>query len=143
MGDHRHGARSGSLGIALLLLSGCPTVDLGEFPDDVSLCNPPGGIDYFTANIYPTFLKADDTATGCTQDAGCHNQGGGTALNLNIGASRDDVLNFRNSQVFLNCGTPEMSVMLTKPISGIEPHGGGDLYMMSDMEVAVFLAWFD
>lgn len=146
MGSHGRAARSSVVplaGAAIGLLAGCPTVDLGDTPTDINLCNPAGGIDYFTAEIYPKYLKGDDTAVGCTQDKGCHNEGGGNALNFKIGARRDDAFNFRQAQVFLNCGTPEASLLLTKPLAGIEPHGGGDLYMAtSDADVQAFLGWF-
>ncbi|MEO8703697.1 MAG: hypothetical protein ABI867_26845 [Kofleriaceae bacterium] len=128
--------------LALLLLGGCPTVDLGDTPDDIIKCNPAGGADYFSANIYPMYLKADDTATGCTQAAGCHNEGGGTPLNLRIGARRDDAFNFKQAQEFLDCDDPAMSRLLTRPLSEIDAHGGGDIYTMSDAEVQVFLDWF-
>lgn len=148
MGDHR-AARALTLGLpiagvaGLFLLAGCPTVDLGDTPTDINLCNPPGGIDYFVAEVYPVFLKGDDTATGCTQGNGCHNEGGGNALNFRVGARRDDVFNCRQAQVFLNCGTPEMSSLLTKPLSGVDAHGGGDVYgSTSDAAVQAFLGWF-
>ena len=127
---------------ALASLGGCPTVDLGDTPTDINLCNPPGGAEYFAATIYPTYLHADDTANGCARGAGCHNEGGGNALSLRIGARRDDAFNFRQAQVFLNCGTPAMSTLLTRPIDSSDPHGGGDLYSAGDAEVQAFLGWF-
>ena len=128
--------------VAVALLGGCPTVDLGDTPTDINLCNPAGGVAYFTATIYPRYLAADDTVNGCTRSTGCHNEGGGNALSFRIGARRDDAFNFRQAQVFLNCGTPEMSTLLTRPLGSIDPHGGGDIYTMSDPEVQIFLDWF-
>ena len=43
-------------------LCGCPTVDLGDTPPDIGLCNPAGGIDYFTSTIEPEFLKVEEVA---------------------------------------------------------------------------------
>jgi hypothetical protein len=127
---------------AVSLLSGCPTVDLGDTPTEINLCNPPGGVDYFTATIYPMYLRGEDPE-GCTKNAGCHNEGGGNALNFRIGARRDDRFNFKQAQQFLNCGTPESSVLLTRPLAGIDAHGGGDIYAMDAAEIQLFLDWFE
>jgi len=124
-----------------LCLGGCPTVDLGDTPTDINLCNPEGGIDYFRDEVYPKFIRPQDS-TGCTSQAGCHNEGGGNALNFKT-SPQDDAFNFRQAQVFLNCGTPEMSQLLTKPLAGVDTHGGGNIYTStSDAEVQVFLNWF-
>jgi len=144
MGNHRSGdCRSwGATLVALALLSGCPTVDLGDTPTDINLCNPPGGIEYFTAEVYPKYLKPTVMAKDCTQAGGCHNEAGGNALNFRTNP-QDDVFNMRQAQVFLNCGTPEMSPLLTKPLAGVDTHGGGNIHTsMSDAEVQVFLGWF-
>ena len=122
-------------------LAGCPTVDLGDTPTDINLCNPAGGIDYFKSDIYPKYIRPGD-ANACTKAGGCHNEAGGNALNFKTNP-QDDAFNFRQAQVFLNCGTPEMSQLLTKPLAGVDTHGGGNIYMtMTDAEVQVFLGWF-
>ena len=41
----------------LLLCGGCPTVDLGDDPPAVGLCNPTGGYDYFQNMVVPQYLK--------------------------------------------------------------------------------------
>ena len=123
-------------------LAGCPTVDLGDTPTDINLCNPPGGIDYFKTEIFPNYIRAGDATNGCTRNMQCHNEGGGNALNFRTNP-QDDAFNFRQAQVFLNCGTPEMSPLLTKPLKGVDTHGGGDIYTsMSDPQVVTFLGWF-
>jgi hypothetical protein len=128
--------------VGLLLLTGCPTVDLGDTPTDINLCNPAGGVDYFIAEIYPKFVRPADATNACTRAGGCHNEAGGNALNFKT-QPQDDNFNFRQAQVFLNCGTPEMSPLLTKPLAGVDTHGGGNIYMsMTDAEVLVFLDWF-
>jgi hypothetical protein len=127
----------------LAVMAGCPTVDLGDTPTDINLCNPPGGADYFRAEIYPNFIRPTDAANGCTKAGGCHNEAGGNALNYKT-QPQDDAFNFRQTQVFLNCGAPEMSPFLTKPLAGVDPHGGGNIYMsMDDAQVQVFLGWFE
>ena len=64
---------------------GCPTVDLGEPPMDVSLCNPPGGLDYFRDEIWPNYIMPGNATRGCTRAGNCHNEAGGRALGLEIG----------------------------------------------------------
>src|SRR5687767_11768255 len=133
MGNHR------CLWVGLLVLTGCPTVDLGDTPTDINLCNPEGGVEYFVAEIYPNFVRPTNTTNGCTKVGGCHNEAGGNALNFKT-QPQDDTFNFRQAQQFLNCGTPEMSPLLTKPLRGIDTHGGQDIFMsMTDAEVQVFL----
>jgi len=141
MGNHRSSCVL--VGAGLALLGGCPTVDLGDTPTDINLCNPAGGIDYFSSEIYPNFVRPTDAANGCTKSGGCHNEAGGNALNFKTNP-QDDVFNYRQAQVFLNCGTPEMSQFLTKPLAGVEAHGGGNIYgSMTDPQVQVFLDWFE
>ena len=55
----------------------------------------------------------------------------------------DYVANYRVTQQYLNCGTPTASQLLTKPLAGIDGHGGGDLFAdLNDPAVVVFLNWF-
>lgn len=132
----------GSSLCAVLALAGCPTVDLGDTPSDIGSCNPPGGLAYFEAEIWPRFIR-HGTATGCTQAGGCHAEGGGNALDFQTDPV-DLVANYRRAQVFLNCGTPAASDLLTKPLAGTNPHGGGDLYQSSSEDGAqAFLGWFE
>ncbi|MBA3392208.1 MAG: hypothetical protein H0T89_06170 [Deltaproteobacteria bacterium] len=137
----------GSRFLALVpLLGGCPTVDLGDTPTDIGLCNPAGGIEYFEAMIWPEFVRPADTMKGCTRTGGCHDEAGGNALGFRT-QPVDFAFNYRQAQVFLNCGTPEASQLLTKPRAGLDAHGGGDLFVAGnaadDAAVASFLAWFD
>ncbi len=138
MGNH---AVLAAVGLGLCL-AGCPTVDLGDTPTDINLCNPAGGLEYFSTEIYPNFIRPGDATNGCTKTGGCHNEAGGNALNFRT-SPQDDAFNYRQAQVFLNCGTPEMSQLLTKPLAGVDTHGGGDIYTStSDTEVQTFLQWF-
>ncbi len=124
---------------ALALLAGCPTVDLGDTPSDIGACNPTKGIDYFISNIEPKYLKIDDATTGCARNSSCHDQAHGLALSRVVG---DDMINYRVSQGYLNCGQPMASQMLTRPLAGIDGHGGGDQFQPGSPEEATFLAWF-
>ena len=74
---------------------------------------------------------------------GCHDETGGNALAFQT-MPVDDNANYRAAQVYLNCGTPDMSELLTKPLEGIDdPHGGGNIFTsMDDPAVQTFLDWF-
>lgn len=129
------------------LLAGCPTVDLGDTPTDIGLCNPPGGVEYFRDVIWPEFVRPADATKGCTRAGGCHNEAGGNALGFKTQPAPDFTFNYRQAQIFLNCGTPDASQLLTKPRAGIDAHGGGDLFVggnaADDMAIEQFLGWFE
>ena len=63
--------RSVVAALALALVPACPTVDLGDTPADLGLCNPPGGAAYFEATIWPSYIRHGD-AQACTRAGGCH-----------------------------------------------------------------------
>ena len=131
---------SGAFVAISLLLAGCPTVDLGDTPPDIGLCTPAKGMDYFVNNIWPMYLHAPG-AKDCAQSAGCHAMAHGLALS--VGPPPDFTANYRVAQQYLNCGTPTASELLTKPLAGIDGHGGGDLFVdTNDPAVVVFLNWF-
>lgn len=142
-----HGLASGVLGIATVLtVAGCPTVDLGEVPPGIDLCRP-DRLEYETV-IWPTYLASADTAKSCVATSGCHDSTNGrSALRLEVNVAADPSAHDRNYSVvtrFLNCGTPDASALLTKPIAGIDSHGGGDIFNdTSDPAVDAFLMWFD
>jgi hypothetical protein len=133
-----------ALPLALGLLAGCPTVDLGDTPTDIGLCNPPGGVDYFTDVIWPDMVRPSDGTKGCTKAGGCHNEAGGNGLSFRTQPAPDFPFNFRQAQLYLNCGNPMQSLFLTKPLSNVEPHGGNDLIDANADSAIVdkFLAWF-
>jgi hypothetical protein len=122
-----------------ITLCGCPTVDLGDTPPDIGLCNPSKGLAYFTSDIEPKFYKLTDTTSGCARSSGCHDQSHGLTLDRTPGM---DSINYKVTQAYLNCGNPFASELLTKPMAGVEGHGGGDLFTMSDPQVMTFLDWF-
>jgi hypothetical protein len=125
----------------VVLLCGCPTVDLGDDPPDIGLCNPPKGIAYFESDIVPKYLKLSDAANGCGRDGGCHNRAHGAAFDLTP-ANLAGPSNFRIAEQYLNCGQPRQSPLLTKPLAGEEGHGGGDLVQNGSTEMMTFLGWF-
>ena len=132
----------------VLALAGCPTVDLGDTPPDIGLCNPKGGLDYFQTQIWPSYVANPAMTCGpshnqscdCTR-SGCHGNGS-SAGGLGFLAPTDFTNNYRAAQGFLNCGTPDQSLLLVKPLAGIEGHSGGDLFSMTDPQYQLFLDWF-
>jgi hypothetical protein len=125
----------------VLLLSGCPTVDLGDDPPDIGLCNPAKGQQYFADEIVPKYLKLSDATTGCGRDGGCHNRAHGLAFDLTP-ANLTGAANYRVALQYLNCGQPRQSPLLTKPLAGEDGHGGGDLIQNGSTEMMTFLSWF-
>jgi hypothetical protein len=125
----------------LAVLGGCPTVDLGDQPPDPEQCRP--DMQYFHDHIWPEFLAPADPAKSCVAASGCHQSASGrSALRLETNPV-DDAQNYQVVTRFLNCSTPEASPLLSKPLVGGDPHGGGDLFMStSDPAVQTFLAWF-
>jgi hypothetical protein len=141
MGDHRSvAAVTGAAAcVGLTFLAGCPTVDLGDTPTEIGLCNPAGGVQYFQDKIWPQFIVRTDPNTSCIKN-GCHVAGGN---GLDFPMPVDYSAAYKRTQIYLNCGTPEASLLLTKPLAGIDPHGGDDIFPnMSDPAVQIFLAWF-
>lgn len=140
-----HRSRTAARGAACLVLAlaagGCPTVDLGDTPEDVGLCNPRGGLAYFQDVIWPMVVRPSNTATGCTKAGGCHILGEGNLLGYKVNPV-DFPANYRATLVHLECGTPAMSAFLTKPLAGIDGHGGMDIFQPMAPEVMLFLDWF-
>ncbi|HUS33540.1 MAG TPA: hypothetical protein VMZ53_33790 [Kofleriaceae bacterium] len=130
---------SRALACCMLLLCGCPTVDLGDDPPDVGLCNPRGGLPYFQNEIVPKYLKLSDKTNGCGRSSACHDRAHGLAFDL---LNPTSTQNYRLTQNYLNCGSPMQSDLLTKPLAGQVGHGGGDLVQPSSTEETTFLMWF-
>ena len=127
------------IGLSLALLTGCPTVDLGDTPTEIGLCNPAGGVQYFQDQIWPNFVTRPNPMQTCARST-CHVAGGN---GLDFPVPVDYSAAYRRVQSYLNCGTPEASVFLTKPLGGIDAHGGGDIFAnASDPAVQIFLDWF-
>lgn len=128
-------------GVAVFSL-GCPTVDLGDVPPDPGQCRPDPG--YYEDVIWPEFLApAAAPERSCVNDAGCHRVADGrSALRLADNPVDHDA-NYSVVTRFLNCGTPDASPLFTKPVSGVDAHGGGDLFAPADQTSTVFLQWFE
>ena len=120
-------------------LAGCPTVDLGDTPTEIGLCNPAGGLPYFQDQIWPNYVVRNNPAKSCAA-VGCHVAGGN---GLDFPAQIDYPASYKRAQIYLNCGTPAASLFLTKPLAGIDAHNGGDIFPdINDPAVQIFLAWF-
>jgi hypothetical protein len=127
------------LGIAVL--TGCPTVDLGDTPTEIGLCNPAGGAQYFQDQIWPNYVIRNNAANSCWT-VNCH-VGGGNGLDYPPPPVIDYATAYKRTQLYLNCGMPSASPFLTKPLAGIEAHGGNDIFPnTSDPAVQIFLGWF-
>ena len=143
---HRRLLPAAALALAVALavaLGGCPTVDLGDQPPDVGLCNPAKGMAYFMSDVWPKFLTVPDAGSmkrNCAQ-AGCHDLAHGMILDPRMPI--DYAKNYRVVQTYLNCGSPATSELLTKPLAGQDAHGGGDIFAdTNDPAVQAFLGWF-
>lgn len=120
--------------------AGCPTVDLGDTPVSPGSCRPDPA--YYRDVIWPEFIAPGDASRSCVAAAGCHRiEDGRSALRLATDPV-DEARNYDNFTRFLNCGAPEASAALTKPLSGVDPHGGGDLFAPGSDPETTFLAWF-
>lgn len=123
--------------VALLLLSlaGCPTVDLGQPPVPPGACQPDPV--RFEMEVWPNAIATADTSRSCIAQAGCHSrETGRSALRLipNPTTPSEWSTNYDVVTRFLNCSTPDASPLITKPASGGDPHGGGDIpgWMLGD-----------
>lgn len=127
--------------LCLLPLAACPTVELGETPVSPGACRPDPA--YFEDVIWPEFIDTGDPVTSCVVDGGCHQlENGRSAFRVSVGDRVDFSANYQVVTRFLNCGTPDASALLTKPISGVDSHGGGDLFAPGSASEDAFLGWF-
>ena len=142
--SHRMGARfRGSLYACLLGLAACPTVQLGDTPSDIGLCNPKGGVAFFTSDVWPKYIASNGSRSCIDTSAGCHAENGGNVMTFNTKDPIDYDANYKAAQEQLNCNTPEASTFLTRPLAGVDQHGGGDIFADTNAPpVTTFLAWF-
>jgi len=123
------------------IAAGCPTVDLGETPVSPGSCRPDPA--YYRDVMWPEFFDPPDAARSCVAEGGCHRlEDGRSALRLDTGDPVDHNRNYDVVTRFLNCGAPEASSALTKPLGGVDPHGGGDLFGRGEDPEVTFLQWF-
>jgi hypothetical protein len=135
------GLRPLSLAIGIVLLAGCPTVDLGDQPPVPGDCQPDPA--EFEATIWPMALSTGDDATTCVK-ANCHSQATGrSGLRLieNPSGAADHAANYESVIRFLNCAAPRSSRLLTKPVAGIDGHGGGDLWTYDTAPASTVEEW--
>jgi hypothetical protein len=130
--------RHGAYACCILLLCGCPTVDLGDQPPDPGLCTPAGGYAYFQSDIATNYLKLADRTNGCGRNSMCH-EVHAPAFDLNDPGS---ATNYRAAQNYLLCGAYLQSPLLTKPLTGQDGHGGGDLFDTNSPQYMTFVGWF-
>ena len=96
---------------------------------------------YFETMIWPTYLNGAGSKQ-CTKSA-CHDPSGQSALRFELAMPIDYQTNYKATQIYLNCGDAGRSELLTKPLAGIDPHGGGDIFPdQNDPAVQVVLDWF-
>ena len=129
-----------ALALCSVLATGCPTVDLGETPAEPGSCRPDRA--YFENTMWPEFFAPADEARSCVDEAACHRiEDGRSALRFETNPL-DQNRNYDVVTRFLNCGAPEASSALTKPLDGVDPHGGGELFGAGSAPEETFLEWF-
>jgi hypothetical protein len=122
-------------------LAACPTVNLGNTPEDIATCDPMGGLPYFQAQIWPNYLAPANPATTCVR-SGCHDttvSAGG--MGFDTTEPIDYAGNYAIAQPKLDCEVPTSSLLLTKPLN-LDGHGGSQIFTTSDPEYSIFLNWF-
>ena len=115
-------------------------MDLGETPVAPGACRPSRA--YFETVIWPEFLAPADDSLSCVNAAGCHRRADGRSSFRLAVDPVDNNANYEVSTRFLNCGSVAASSLLTKPLSGVDAHGGGDLFGSGDAAFTTFTDWF-
>lgn len=122
--------------------SGCPTVDLGDSPPNPGTCRPDPL--YYRDVIWPEYLAPTDPVRTCVGQSGCHDSlDGRSAFRVNTAEPIDHDSNYQITIRFLNCGSPDTSALYTKPVAGVDSHGGGDIFTGGSNTELVFLDWFN
>jgi hypothetical protein len=125
------------IALVAVAAAGCPTVDLTDELPEPGSCR----LDrtYYEEVLWPEYL-----APSCLSAPGCHGQSNEprSALRLSTREPVDHDANYDVVVRFLSCREEERSPLLTKPLAGIDPHGGGDLFADPSAERTLFLDWF-
>ena len=141
MGPQRF-AKPCVIALAVTLLGGCPTVDLGATPSDIGQCNPKGGLQYFQDQIWPNYIQNNGNRSCIDTTGACHAENGGNVMTFKTMPVNYSA-NYKSVQIQLNCNTPDASLFLTKPLANIEDHTGGPIFADENVAaVKTFLAWF-
>jgi len=125
--------------VLAIALAGCPTVDVGQTPSDIDTCYPKGGLPYFQAQMWPSYLHPADAAKDCARST-CHGAGGTGVMHFET-MPVDDEANYRAAVAEVNCSDPLQSPLLLAPL-GLEGHTGGAVFTTSDPQYQIFLGWF-
>ncbi|WP_428261839.1 hypothetical protein [Haliangium sp.] len=130
--------------LAALVSTGCPTVDLGDVPPDPGQCRP--DFAYFRDVVWPEYIAPQDPDRSCVDAVGCHRANDGrSGFRMSVaqgGQGVDFQANYDGVVFFLNCNDPSASRLLTKPLTGVLDHAGGDLFAPGSASETVFLDWF-
>jgi hypothetical protein len=120
--------------LLLTLLAGCPTIDVGDTPVEPPKCRPSTDTFQKAGGIWDVAIDPADQTKSCIAQNGCHSQATGrSALRLvtkprAMLTAADWQTNYDVVTNFLNCSTPKESPFVTKPLAGVDPHLGGDLW---------------
>lgn len=141
--ERRSTLMRGSFLLLAFGLMGCPSVDLGETPIAPGSCRPDPA--YFQDVIWPEFVAPADPALSCIVESGCHDVSNNAKSSLQFLTETpiDFQTNYDIMTGFLNCANPEASRAFTKPVSGVIPHGGEELFEPGSPSAVTFLQWFD
>src|SRR5262245_23328346 len=126
--------RPGVLVSLALFSTGCPTVDQGDPPVTPDTCHPDFLAFQTAGGVWDSAITPADTTKSCIQEGGCHRQEDGRSALRLVAKDRASLTpsewqqNYDIITRFLNCFTPEASPFVTKPKTGEDPHGGGDLW---------------
>ena len=134
--------------LLMALVPACPTVDLGDNPPEPGICRPDRS--YFISTIWPQYIAPEAPMRSCVAQAGCHRlNDGSSSLRLEVDPGNPEAVDLGGAYDvvtrFLNCGVPESSPLLTKPLVGVDSHAGGDFIDPNDPndpQYSVFLEWF-
>jgi hypothetical protein len=131
--------------LAVMIVAGCNTVDVGPPLADVNACRPSPS--FFVEQIWPNFLtKSYDGPKHCG-DASCHDAGSGRQLVLTAPTSMGTVplpadwaAVYKSVTEQLLCTNVESSPLLTRP-DGRQTHGGGKLIDPQGAEATLVKMW--
>jgi hypothetical protein len=120
--------------LLLGFLAGCPTIDVGDTPVEPPQCKPDSQKFQDPGGIWDVAIDPADQTKSCISQNGCHSQATGRSALRLVAKPRAQLsaaewqTNYEVVTNFLNCSTPKESPFITKPLAGVDPHLGGDLW---------------